>query len=87
MIQISASTAREEAIAALKAAQSKYPDVLRGQESQVREKKLADKTALFAAQFGPFASRGGGDFVNARNRVAGAAALMRPAHVRTTRPR
>ncbi len=57
MIQISASTAREEAIAALKAAQSKYPDVLRGQESQVREKKLADKTALFAAQFGPFASR------------------------------
>ena len=57
MIQISASTAREEAIAALKAAQSKYPDVLGGQESQVREKKLADKTALFAAQFGPFASR------------------------------
>ena len=57
MIQISASTAREDAIAALKAAQSKYPDVLRGQQSQVREKKLADKTPLFTAQFGPLASR------------------------------
>jgi hypothetical protein len=57
MIQISASAAREEAIAALKAAQAKYPDVLGGQQSQVREKKLADKTPLFTAQFGPFASR------------------------------
>ena len=57
MIQISASAAREEATAALKAAQAKYPDVLGGQQSQVREKKLADKTPLFTAQFGPFASR------------------------------
>ena len=57
MIQISASAAREEATAALKAAQAKYPDVLGGQQSQVREKKLADKTPLFTAQFGPFTSR------------------------------
>ena len=57
MIQISASAAREDATAALKAAQAKYPDVLGGQPSQVREKKLADKTPLFTAQFGPFASR------------------------------
>jgi SPOR domain len=57
MIQISASAAREEATAVLKAAQAKYPDVLGGQQSQVREKKLADKTPLFTAQFGPFASR------------------------------
>ena len=57
MIQISASAAREEATAALKAAQAKYPDVLGGQQSQVREKKLADKTPLFTAQFGPFALR------------------------------
>jgi hypothetical protein len=57
MFQISASAAREEATAALKAAQAKYPDVLGGQQSQVREKKPADKTPLFTAQFGPFASR------------------------------
>ena len=57
MIQISASATREEATAALKAAQAKYPDVLGGRQSQVREKKLADKAPLFAAQFGPFASR------------------------------
>ena len=57
MIQISASATREEATAALKAAQAKYPDVLGGRQSQVREKKTADKAPLFAAQFGPFASR------------------------------
>jgi hypothetical protein len=57
MIQISASATREEATAALKAAQAKYPDVLGGRQSQVREKKLADKAPLVAAQFGPFASR------------------------------
>jgi hypothetical protein len=57
MVQISASATREEATAALKAAQAKYPDVLGGRQSQVREKKTADKAPLFAAQFGPFASR------------------------------
>jgi hypothetical protein len=57
VIQISSSTTRDEATAALKAAQAKYPDVLGAQQSQVREKKLADKAPLFAAQFGPFASR------------------------------
>jgi len=57
MMQISASGTREEATAALKASQAKYPDVLGGLQSQVREKKTADKAPLFAAQFGPFASR------------------------------
>src|SRR5262245_17272357 len=57
MIQISASGTREEATAALKASQAKYPDVLGARQSQVREKKTADKAPLFAAQFGPFASR------------------------------
>jgi hypothetical protein len=57
IIQISASATREEATAALKATQAKYPDVLGGRQSQVTEKKTADKAPLFAAQFGPFPSR------------------------------
>ena len=54
---VPASGTREEATAALKASQGKYPDVLGGLQSQVREKKTADKAPLFAAQFGPFTSR------------------------------
>jgi hypothetical protein len=56
VVQISASNTREEAAAALRAAQARYGDVLGGRHSQVREKKSADKATVFAAQFGPFAS-------------------------------
>jgi cell division septation protein DedD len=71
MIQISASATREEATAALKAAQAKYPDVLGGRQSQVREKKFADKAPLFAAQFGPFASRADAAELCQRLKLAG----------------
>jgi hypothetical protein len=56
VVQISASNTREDATAALRAAQARYPDVLGGRHSQVRQKKAAD-TTVYAAQFGPFASR------------------------------
>ncbi len=57
VVQISASNTREEANAALRAAHARYADVLGGRHSQVREKKSAEKTTVYAAQFGPFASR------------------------------
>jgi cell division septation protein DedD len=57
VVQISASNSREDATAALRAAQARYPDVLGGRHSQVKQKKAAD-TTVYAAQFGPFASRG-----------------------------
>jgi hypothetical protein len=57
VVQISASNTREDATAALRAAHARYPDVLGGRHSQVRQKKAAD-TTVYAAQFGPFASRG-----------------------------
>jgi cell division septation protein DedD len=57
VVQISASSTREEAAAALRAAQARYADVLGGRHSQVREKKSAEKATVYAAQFGPFASR------------------------------
>jgi hypothetical protein len=57
VVQISASNTRGEATAALKAAQARYPDVLGGRHSQVKEKKSAEKAPVYAAQFGPFASR------------------------------
>ena len=57
VVQISASNSREDATAALRAAQARYPDVLGGRRSQVKQKKAAD-TTVYAAQFGPFASRG-----------------------------
>jgi cell division septation protein DedD len=58
VVQISASNTHEEATAALRAAQARFPDVLGGRHSQVKQKKSAEKTTVYAAQFGPFASRG-----------------------------
>jgi hypothetical protein len=57
VVQISASNTREEASAALRAAQARYSDVLGGRHSQVKPKKSAENTTVYAAQFGPFASR------------------------------
>jgi hypothetical protein len=57
VVQISASNTREEATAALRAAQARYSDVLGGRHFQVKEKKSAEKATVYAAQFGPFASR------------------------------
>ena len=58
VVQISASNTREEATAALRAAQARYPDVLGGRHSQVKQKKSGENATVYAAQFGPFASRG-----------------------------
>jgi SPOR domain len=57
VVQISASNTREEATAALRAAQTRYPDVLGGRHSLVKSKKSAENATVYAAQFGPFASR------------------------------
>jgi hypothetical protein len=57
VVQISASQTREEASAALRAAQARYADVLSGRHSQVKPKKSGENATLYAAQFGPFASR------------------------------
>ncbi|MBV9632550.1 MAG: SPOR domain-containing protein [Xanthobacteraceae bacterium] len=57
VVQISASNTREEATAALRAAQARYADVLGGRHSQVKPKKSGENATVYAAQFGPFASR------------------------------
>jgi hypothetical protein len=57
VVQISASNTREEATAALRAAQARYADVLSGRHSQVKQKKSAENATVYAAQFGPFSSR------------------------------
>jgi SPOR domain len=57
VVQISASNTSEEATAALRAAQARYSDVLGGRHSQVKSKKSAENATVYAAQFGPFASR------------------------------
>jgi SPOR domain len=57
VVQISASQTREEATTALRAAQARYSDVLGGRHSQVKQKKSGENATVYAAQFGPFASR------------------------------
>ncbi len=57
VVQISASHTHEEAAAALRAAQARYSDVLGGRHSQVKQKKSGENATVYAAQFGPFASR------------------------------
>jgi hypothetical protein len=57
VVQISASHTHEEATAALRAAQARYSDVLGGRHSQVKQKKSGENATVYAAQFGPFASR------------------------------
>jgi cell division septation protein DedD len=57
VVQISASHTHEEATAALRAAQARYADVLGGRHSQVKQKKSGENATVYAAQFGPFASR------------------------------
>jgi cell division septation protein DedD len=71
VVQISASGSREDAHAALKAAQARYPDVLSGRHSQVKEKKSPEKSTVYAAQFGPFASRAEASEVCQRLKSAG----------------
>jgi cell division septation protein DedD len=57
VVQLSASNTREEAEASLRTAQSKYSDLIAGRQTQVRERKAADKATMYAAQIGGFTSR------------------------------
>jgi cell division septation protein DedD len=56
VVQLSASNTREDAQAALRAAQAKYSDLLSGRHTLVKEKKAADHT-VYAAQVGPLSSK------------------------------
>jgi len=56
VVQLAASNTREDAQAALRAAQAKYSDLLSGRHTLVKEKKSADHT-VFAAQIGPLSSK------------------------------
>ncbi len=76
VVQISASKTREEAAAALRAAHAKYADVLGGRHSLVKEKKSAEKATVYAAQFGPFATRAEAAELCQRLKSAGATCFV-----------
>jgi cell division septation protein DedD len=57
VVQLSASNTREEAAAALRSAQAKYASLLGGRQTQIKEKKSAERATVYAAQIGPLASK------------------------------
>jgi hypothetical protein len=57
IVQIAAHKTHEEASAAFRSAQSKYPSVLGGQKMLIRKKEIAGQGTFYGAQVGPFASR------------------------------
>ena len=57
VVQIAANKTQEEASAAFRSAQAKYPDVLGSRKLMIRKKEIAGKGTFYGAQVGPFASR------------------------------
>ena len=57
VVQLSASNTREEAAAALRSAQAKFASLLGGRQTQIKEKKSAERATVYAAQIGPLASK------------------------------
>ena len=57
IVQIAAHKTQEEASAAFRSAQSRYPGVLGGQKMLIRKKEVAGQGTFYGAQVGPFASR------------------------------
>jgi cell division septation protein DedD len=57
VVQLAAHKSQEEASAAFRSAQSKYPDVLSGRKLLIRRKEVPNKGTFYGAQVGPFASR------------------------------
>jgi hypothetical protein len=55
-VQIAAPKTEEDALAAFRSAQARYPDVLGGRQAVVRRKEVAGVT-YYGAQVGPFAAR------------------------------
>ncbi len=56
-MQLAANKTQEEASAAFRSAQSKYPAVLGGRKLLIRKKEVAGQGTFYGAQVGPFASR------------------------------
>jgi hypothetical protein len=59
VVQLSAQKTEEEASAAFRAAQARYPQLLGNRQLIVRRKEIAGKGTFYGAQVGPFASRDG----------------------------
>jgi cell division septation protein DedD len=57
VVQLAAHKTQEEASAAFRSAQSRYPGVLGGQKMLIRKKEVAGQGTFYGAQVGPFASR------------------------------
>jgi cell division septation protein DedD len=57
VVQIAANKTQEEASAAFRSAQSRYPGVLGNRKLLIRKKEIAGKGTFYGAQVGPFASR------------------------------
>ncbi len=57
VVQVSSQRSEAEAQAALRAAQAKYPNVLRGQQTTIRRADLGERGTFYRAMVGPFASR------------------------------
>jgi SPOR domain len=57
LVQLSSQRSEAEAQAALRGLQTKYPNVLGGQQATIRRAELGERGVFFRAMVGPFASR------------------------------
>ena len=78
MVQVSSQRSEAEAQAALRAAQAKYPSVLRGQQTTIRRAELGERGTFYRAMVGPFASRDQAMQVCSSLKAAGGDCIVSP---------
>jgi len=76
VVQLSAQRTQEDASAAFRAAQAKYPDILGGRQMLIRKKDLGNKGTFYGAQVGPFAAREGAVELCEQLKAAGGSCLV-----------
>jgi len=75
-VQLAAHKTQEEASAAYRSAQSKYPDLMRGRKLHIKKKEVGDKGTFYGAQVGPFATRSDANQMCDNLKSAGASCLV-----------
>jgi hypothetical protein len=73
---LAAHKTQEEASAAYRSAQSKYPDLMRGRKLHIKKKEVGDKGTFYGAQVGPFATRSDANQMCDNLKSAGASCLV-----------
>ena len=76
VVQLSAQKTEEEASAAFRSAQARYPSLLGSRQLILRKKEIAGKGTFYGAQVGPFASRDGANQLCEELKSAGGTCMV-----------